>query len=124
MSLLKGGLGAAVVALGVLTNPTPQDYQRHLLRKHCDRTAPSSWVQATCQVIQVLPLPDWLSSRYVTHRNYGLFSVYITSVPGMHDVSLGIGGFFIEIENSTKTPNPFPRQDIGNTPESSVPNPG
>lgn len=125
MSLfIKGGLGAAVVALAVLTNPTPQDYQRHLLRKQCDRTLVSSWLQTTCQVVRVLPLPDWLSNQYITHRNYGLFSVYTTSVPGVRDVSLGIGGFFIEIENFTQTPNLPLRPDMGNAPPRPPRDPG
>ncbi|WAL59237.1 DUF4359 domain-containing protein [Thermocoleostomius sinensis] len=102
-TIVKAGIvTVGLMAIAILTNPTRKDYRDYVVYKTCRQADRPPAVQAACTTIRALPRPSgqWVVDQYVRRRNYWLFSIYLVDSPLVRDVSLGVGGHFIELESS------------------------
>jgi hypothetical protein len=102
-TIVKAGLvTVGLMAIAILTNPTRKDYRDYVVYKTCQYADQSPAVQTACTTIRALPRRSgqWVVDQYVRRRNYWFFSIYLVDSPLFRDVSLGVGGHFIELESS------------------------
>ncbi len=88
-------MAVAITGLMAITNPSKESYLEHLTWQLKDSACQQQ--QLSCTTLKNVPpgVSAAMLSSYTRRQNFLLFSIYTTDFYGVHDQTIGLGGFFL-----------------------------